>query len=96
MKLHTKYITFVIALTLIGCATPIDVRTASTSALQQRRAEINRKLAEDDIGVAWGVSRWISHAHEKGKVLKERQAIDAELARREIKSQSAGTEATSQ
>ena len=91
-----NYMTFVIALTLIGCATPIDVRTASTSALQQRRAEINRKLAEDDLGVAWGVSRWISHAHEKGKVLKERQAIDAELARRQTSHNNEGTEATLQ
>jgi len=65
-----------------SCATPIDVRTASTEQLKQRRAEIDRKLAEDDLGVAWGVSRWISHAHEKDKVTKEKAAIAAELARR--------------
>jgi hypothetical protein len=84
MKAQTNYITFAIAFMLIGCATPLDVHSASNAQLQERRAEINRKLKEDDLGVAWGMSRGISHASEKNKVLKERQAIDAELARRHV------------
>jgi hypothetical protein len=40
------------------------------------------KIAEDDFGVAWGGSRWISHATEKSKTLKEEQEIEAELAHR--------------
>ena len=83
MKARVNFITFfIIGFTLTGCATPIDVHSASTPQLQERRAKIDRKLKEDDLGVAWGVSRWISHAHEKDKVLKERHAIDTELARR--------------
>jgi hypothetical protein len=84
MKTCTKYVALAFTLMLIGCATPIDVHSASTAQLQERRTEIDRKLKEDDLGVAWGVSRWISHAHEKDKVLKEKQAIDAELALRHI------------
>jgi hypothetical protein len=84
MKAHPNYIALTIASLLIGCATPIDVHSASTAQLQERRVDINRKLREDDLGVAWGMSRWISHASEKNKVLKERQAIDAELARRHV------------
>jgi hypothetical protein len=30
----------------------------------------------------WGVTRWVSHASEKNGVIKEKQAIDAELLRR--------------
>jgi hypothetical protein len=58
---------------------------ASTNELLERRAEINRKLKEDDLGVAWGMTRWISHAAEKDSVLKERAAIDAELERRHVR-----------
>ena len=92
MKAHIKHIAFIIALALIGCATPIDVHTASTAQLLDRRAEIDRKLKEDDLGVAWGMSRWISHASEKHKVIKERQAIDAELARRHATPQESAPE----
>jgi hypothetical protein len=57
-----KYITFALTLMLIGCTTqPIDVQSVSTAQLVERRAEIDRKLKEDDLGVAWGVTRWISH-----------------------------------
>jgi len=68
---------------LAGCSTSMDVHTASNSQLKTRRIEINRKIAADDFGVAWGVSRWISHATEKNKILKEKEQIDAELLRRE-------------
>jgi hypothetical protein len=38
------------------------------------------------------MSRWISHATEKNKVLKEKQAIEAELTRRQQPSRkNAGT-----
>jgi hypothetical protein len=82
MKAYTKYITLTIACMLIGCATPPDVRSTSTANLRARNAEIDHKIAEDDFGVAWGLSRWISHATEKSKTLKEKQEIEAELARR--------------
>jgi hypothetical protein len=80
-----KYLTVIVTLLLIGCATqPIDMHSAATSELLERRAEINRKLGEDDFGVDWGVTRWISHAAEKNSVLKEKAVIDAELARRHV------------
>jgi hypothetical protein len=79
---NITHITLIIALTLVGCATPMDVRSASTGNLRARNAEIDHKIAEDDFGVAWGLSRWISHATEKSKTLKEKQEIEAELARR--------------
>jgi hypothetical protein len=70
---------------LIGCATqPIDVQSVPTAQLIERRAEIDRKLREDDLGVAWGITRWVSHGAEKDSVLKERAAIDAELTRRQV------------
>jgi hypothetical protein len=85
MKGDMKYITLALALMLVGCATPsLDVPSASTDQLLERRAEIDRKLREDDLGVAWATTRWISHAAEKNSVLKERAAIDAELARRHV------------
>jgi hypothetical protein len=84
MKAYIKYITLTIACMLIGCATPLDVHSASTAQLLERRTEIDRKLKEDDLGVAWGMTRWISHASEKNSVLKERQEIDAEVARRHV------------
>jgi hypothetical protein len=67
---------------LAGCSNSMDVQTASTSQLKSRRSEINRMIAADDFGVSWGVSRWISHATEKNKILKEKEQIDAELQRR--------------
>ena len=70
------------ALCLAGCSTASDVHTASTSELESRRIEIDRKIATDDFGLSWGVSRWVSHATEKNKVLKEKEQIDAELLRR--------------
>lgn len=69
-------------LCLAGCSTATNVHTASTSELESRRIEINRKIATDDFGLSWGVSRWVSHATEKNKVLKEKEQIDAELLRR--------------
>ena len=30
----------------------------------------------------WCVTRWVSHSNEKKSVLKEKEAIDAELMRR--------------
>ncbi len=64
-----------------GCST-MDVNTASDSQLRSRRNEINRKIAEDDFGLSFGLTRWVSHATEKSKDLKERAEIDAELSRR--------------
>jgi hypothetical protein len=69
------------ALCLAGCSTA-DVHTASDSELKSRRNEINRKIAEDDFGLSFGLTRWVSHATEKNKVLKEKEQIDAELLRR--------------
>jgi hypothetical protein len=81
-----KYIILLLSLLLIGCATqPIDVHSASTNELLDRRAEINRKLREDDFGAYIGVTRWISHASEKNSALKERAAIDTELERRHVR-----------
>ena len=70
------------ALCLAGCSTATDVHTASDSELKSRRNEINRQIAEDDFGLSFGLSRWVSHATEKNKVLKEKEQIDAELQRR--------------
>ena len=70
------------ALCFAGCSTARDVHTASTSELKSRRIEIDRKIATDDFGLSWGVSRWVSHATEKNKTLKEKEQIDAELLRR--------------
>lgn len=70
------------SLGLAGCSTARDVQTASDSELKNRRNEINRKIAEDDFGLSFGLSRWVSHATEKNKVLKEKEQIDAELLRR--------------
>jgi hypothetical protein len=81
-----KHIALIVALMLVGCASqPMNVHTASTNELLDRRTEINRKLKEDDLGVAWGMTRWISHASEKDAVLKERTAIEAELERRHVR-----------
>jgi hypothetical protein len=70
------------ALCLAGCSTARDVHTASDSELKSRRTEINRQIAEDDFGLSFGLTRWVSHATEKNKVLKEKEQIDAELQRR--------------
>src|SRR5438477_4371912 len=70
------------SLCLAGCSTARDVHTASNSQLETRRNEINRKIAEDDFGLSFGLTRWVSHATEKNKVLKEKEQIDAELLRR--------------
>lgn len=70
------------AFCLAGCSTGKDVRTASNAELVSRRNQINRKIAHDDFGISFGPSRWVSHATEKNKVLKEKQQIDAELLRR--------------
>jgi hypothetical protein len=78
-----KNIVILIAFMFVGCASPLDVRSMSTAQLEERRAEIDRKLNTDDLGVAWGASRWISHATEKKKVLNEKQAINNELSRRQ-------------
>ena len=80
-----RYLTVTVTLLLIGCATqPIDMHSAATSELLERQAAIDRKVREDDFGVDWGMTRWISHAAEKNSVLKEKAAIDAELARRHV------------
>ena len=82
---NALYLTVTVMLLLIGCATqPLDMHSAGTSELFERRAKITRKLREDDFGVDWGMTRWISHAAEKNSVLKEKAAIDAELARRHV------------
>jgi hypothetical protein len=70
------------AVCLAGCSTAMNVHTASTSELKNRRTQIDRKIATDDFGLSWGLSRWVSHATEKNKVLKEKEQIDAELLRR--------------
>ena len=85
MKPHAKHMIFTI-LMLTGCATqPINVHSTSTNELLDRRAEINRKIEEDDFGVYIGLTRWISHASEKDSALKERAAINAELERRHVR-----------
>ena len=93
MKKHMQYIILAVFVTLVGCATkPAKTESASTALLLQRRAELERRLREDELGVAWGVTRWISHAAEKQGVTHEIQEIDAELARRHVKPpQSAAT-----
>ena len=70
------------ALCLAGCSTTMDVHSASDSELKSRQNEINHKIATDDFGLSWGLSRWVSHATEKNKTLKEKEQIDAELLRR--------------
>ncbi len=70
------------AVCLASCSTTRDVHTASDSELKSRRTEINRKIAANDFGLSWGLTRWVSHATEKNKVLKEKEQIDAELQRR--------------
>ena len=70
------------AFCVAGCSTAKDVHTASDSELNRRRTEINRKIAEDDFGLSFGLTRWVSHATEKNKTLKEKEQIDAELLRR--------------
>jgi hypothetical protein len=70
------------SLCLAGCSTATDVHTASDSELKSRRNQIDRQLAEDDFGLSFGLTRWVSHATEKNKVLKEKEQIDAELLRR--------------
>jgi hypothetical protein len=82
-SLPTLFVASCGILFLAGCSTPMDVHTASNSQLKSRRIEINRKIATDDFGVSWGVSRWVSHATEKSKVLKEKEQIDAELLQRQ-------------
>src|SRR5437764_12833144 len=67
---------------LFGCSTSMEMHAASNSQLKSRRVEIDRKIASDDFGVGWGVSRWVSHATEKDKILKEKEQIDTELLRR--------------
>lgn len=78
------------ALCLASCSTPRDVHTASDSELKNRRNQINRQIAEDDFGLSFGLTRWVSHATEKKKVLKEKEQIDAELTRRR-RSENVGT-----
>lgn len=70
------------ALFLGGCSTTTDVRTASNAELVSWRNQLNRKIAEDDFGISFGPSRWVSHATEKSKVLRQKGQIDAELLRR--------------
>src|SRR5438046_10434632 len=60
----------------------MNVHTTSNSELKSQQNEINRKIATDDFGLSWGLSRWVSHATEKNKTLKEKEQIDAELLRR--------------
>src|SRR4029077_10511178 len=70
------------ALCLAACSTAMDVHRASDSELKSRQNEINRKIATDDLGLSWGVSRWVSHATETNKTMKEKEQKDAELLRR--------------
>ena len=70
------------ALCLASCSTAMDVHSASDSELKSRQNQINRKIATDDFGLSFGLSRWVSHATEKSRTLKEKEQIDAELVRR--------------
>jgi hypothetical protein len=85
-SLNQSFAAFLVAswgvLCLAGCSTASDVHTASDSELRSRQNKINRKIAEDDFGLSFGLTRWVSHATEKNKVLKEKEQIDAELLRR--------------
>ena len=77
---------FATLVTLVGCATqPVDVHTASTTQLLNRRAELERRVREDQLGVYFGPIRWISHAAEEKGVKHEIREIDAELTRRQVK-----------
>lgn len=78
------------ALLLFGSATATpeevqaDVRSESTNELLDRRADINRRIRDDDFGAYIGITRWITHANQKDAALKERAAINAELERRHV------------
>jgi hypothetical protein len=73
-----------IAALLSGCATRIEnTGYASTADLQTRRAELQRQFAENDFGIYFGPTRWISHATDERASRIELQKINAELARRQ-------------
>lgn len=83
IRARTKGIMLVMAVAIASHAGAVDVQSMSTTDLKKRRAEIERKIADDDFGGGWwGLNRWISHGTEKNKALKEKEAIDAELERR--------------
>ena len=85
MKANTNNLTLLIAFILIGCASPNvpNMRSMTTAQLEARKAEIDRKLVNDELGVDWGATRWVSHAIEERNVLKEKEAINNELWRRQ-------------
>ena len=92
MEMKNKIIVTAMVATILAGHVNGDVRdeiknpaTKSTTELLDRRAEIERKIREDDFGVYIGVIRWFSHAAEKKSVLKEKAMIDGELSRRAAK-----------
>src|SRR5438477_3691030 len=80
MKITTLIMATIAFATTALAGQPIQAQT--TAQLQSRRAEIQRKFAEDDFGVYIGPIRWFSHGAERNGVRKELKAIDNELARR--------------
>ena len=91
MRTFPRIILLGLSAVLISCAatseqqTQADVRSLSTNELLDRRAEINRRIRDDDFGAYIGITRWITHANQKDAALKERAAIDAELERRHVR-----------
>src|SRR5260370_31164194 len=84
---HMKYIALAITFLLVGYASqPTDLHSLSTSQLLERRAEIDRKFAEDDFGVYTGPIRWFSHDSERNSCRQEQAAIDAEVERPHVTS----------
>ena len=72
-----------IAVSLAACAARMDNPHAqTTAALFQRQAELQQREAENDYGIMYGPTRWISHATDERASRKELQAINVELAQR--------------
>jgi hypothetical protein len=59
-----------------------NVHSQQTAALIQRRDELQNKEREDDYGIMYGPTRWISHATDERASRRELQAINSELAAR--------------
>jgi hypothetical protein len=88
-KLARTLIAVMVAMTAFatGAIAQPPIQTQTTAQLQARRAEIQRKFAEDDFGVYMGPIRWFSHGAERNGARKELKAIDNELARRKGKAE---------
>ena len=73
----------IIAVLFAACQTRMDNPHAqTTAALIQRQVELQQREADDDYGIMYGPTRWISHATDERASRKELQSINAELAGR--------------